>query len=288
MSGHLHNFHSPYPTHDHTLQQQQQQVIVHEHDVLSGRGVNIALHPGNQRFRTLISTHADTNYCTAYSADEKKAVAEEVMQHILSLEPPGRFLKRDGRGRTSRGLLGPWQRLSEREIIKKTTQALRDCNRQDREGYAHGVAVPTDVEQSALSRAQSGLTTQQHAIQLAGRKGTFEGRISPSVENAAEWLKKQRTDNEYHHNINSNININMNEVTPTMSNEMQEDSAATSLLSMAPNEYYTHTHPYTYHSVEADAVVVAAAAAAAADAVYPLLDAVSQEDARFMANDDGI
>jgi hypothetical protein len=271
MSRHIH--YHPYSANTVT---NQGPVVVHDHDVLSGRGVNIAHHPGNQRFRTLISTHgADTNYCTAYSAVEKKAVAEEIIHHIYGLDPPGRFLKRDGRGRSSRGLQGPWQVLSEREAIKKTTQALRDCNRQDREGYADGVAVPTDVERSALSRAQSGLTTKQLASQLACRKQ--QGSISPSVEHAAEWLQKQRTADDYH----------VNEVTPTTSDEMQEDSAATSLLSMAPSEYYTHSHTYPYYSTETDDVVeAAAAAAAAADSVYPEVSA--HEAACLLAGDDGM
>jgi len=205
-------------------------------------------------------------------------VAEAIIHHIYNLEPPGRFLKRDGRGRRSRGLEGPWQIISEKEMVKKTTQALRDCNRQDRKGYAEGVAVPTDVEQSALFRAQSGLTTKEHAVQLACRKRTFEesleGRISPSVENAAEWLKKQR---EYY---------SLNEVTPTTSDEMQEDSAATSLLSMAPSEYNTHAHSYSYFSVDTDSVVAAAAAAASADSIYHPLDVTSPEHASLLASDD--
>jgi hypothetical protein len=166
--------------------------------------------------------------------------------------------------------------LSEREAIKKTTQALRDCNRQDREGYADGVAVPTDVERSALFRAQSGLTTKQLASQLACRKQ--QGSISPSVEHAAEWLQKQRTADEYHH---------LNEVTPNTSDEMQEDSAATSLLSMAPHDYYTHSHTYSYYSTETDDVVEAAAAAAAsADTGYS--DMSAHEAACLLTGDDGL
>ena len=134
--------------------------MVNDHDVLSGRGVNIALHPGNQRFRTLVTTRADENYCTNYTASEKRAVAEEIIAHIHSLNPPGRFLKRDGRGR---GLNGPWRILSQGETIKKTCQALRDCNRSDRDGYALGVTMPEDVLKEANERAQLGLSGKQQA-----------------------------------------------------------------------------------------------------------------------------
>lgn len=141
----------------------QQHVVVTENDVLCGRGVNIACHPGNERFRTLVNTRADDTYCTSYSASEKRAVAEEIIHHIQSLDPPGRFLKREGRGRVSRGLNGPWEILTDREAIKKTCQALRDCNRMDRAGYANGVLPPEDVIENAEKRTSTGLTGRQHA-----------------------------------------------------------------------------------------------------------------------------
>ena len=142
-------------------------IVVNVHDVLSGRGVNIALHPGNERFRSLVTTRADPSYCTSYSASEKRAVAEEIIKHIKSLDPPGRFLRREGRGHKFRGLNGPWEELSDRESIKKTCQALRDCNRQDRAGYAMGVVPPTDVAVSAETLARSGMNPKQHAAAAA-------------------------------------------------------------------------------------------------------------------------
>jgi hypothetical protein len=185
---------------------QRPQIVVHDHDVLSGRGVNIAHHAGNQRFRTLVTTRADGTYCASYSASEKRAIAEEIIRHIKSLDPPGRFLKRDGRGQVSRGLAGPWEELTEREVIHKTCQALRDCNRLDRQGYAAGVEIPPDVVQAARHLQDTGLTGKQYAARAAAELAAAQaaatipnnkrdwGRVSPSVENAAEWLKKQRTD----------------------------------------------------------------------------------------------
>jgi hypothetical protein len=104
-------------------------IVVTDNDVLCGRGVNIAHHPGNERFRTLITTRADESYCTTYSASEKRAVAEECIKHIKSLDPPGRFLRREGRGQVSRGLNGPWEELSERECIKPSEIAIAQIER---------------------------------------------------------------------------------------------------------------------------------------------------------------
>jgi hypothetical protein len=140
-----------------------QGAVVHNNDVLCGRGVNIAQHPGNERFRALVSTINDDSYCTSYTTNEKRALAEDVIKHIRSLDPPGRFLKRGGRSQSSRGLSGPWEELSPKECIKKTCQALRDCNRMDRQGYAAQVPVPTDVQASANQRSASGLSLKEQA-----------------------------------------------------------------------------------------------------------------------------
>lgn len=220
----------PYPSYPHHHPHYGRPYIqVHDHDVLSGRGVNIAQHPGNERFRSLVNTRQDESYCANFTTSEKRALAEEIIHHIQSLNPPGRFLKRSGRSQCSRGLNGPWEELSHRECIKKTCQALRDCNRQDRQGYAAQVTAPTDVKHSAQERAKTGLTLKEYAAAAVAkaspaavssspynlsprmidrsyssidqRKRNNDGttdpydRLSPSVEHAAHWLKKQKTEN---------------------------------------------------------------------------------------------
>eukprot|EP00578_Thalassiosira_sp_NH16_P026173 CAMPEP_0181097526 /NCGR_PEP_ID=MMETSP1071-20121207/11615_1 /TAXON_ID=35127 /ORGANISM="Thalassiosira sp., Strain NH16" /LENGTH=452 /DNA_ID=CAMNT_0023180011 /DNA_START=363 /DNA_END=1721 /DNA_ORIENTATION=+ len=180
-------------------------IVVTDNDVLSGRGVNIAAHAGNERFRTLVTTRADASYCEAYSATEKKAVAEEIVRHITTLDPPGRFLKREGRGQVSRGLNGPWEELSRRESIKKTCQALRDCNRADRATYAHGVAAPEDVKQVAQELATSGVALKERASKAAEECAVeTSSRLREAMEVAGvpedtieEQLRRQRADPTY-------------------------------------------------------------------------------------------
>ena len=196
-------------------------IVPTAHDILSGRGVNIAQHAGNERFRTLINSHYDPNYCTQYSTSEKRAVAQEIIAHIRSLDPPGRFLKRSGRSNNYRGLEGPWEELTEQQMIKKTCQALRDCNRQDRTGYAATVTVPEDVRQSAALRSQTGMTNKEYAEQAAvareqqvqllkeeiaqtsrrstKRTSSMEHLVlgaatstTPADEQGGSWLKRQR------------------------------------------------------------------------------------------------
>lgn len=194
---------SRYPPHQ---QYTKPPIVVTDSDVLSGRGVNIAAHPGNERFRTLVTTRADASYCEIYSATEKKAVAEEIVRHIASLEPhAGRFLKREGRGQVSRGLNGPWEELSRREAIKKTCQALRDCNRNDRATYAHGVAAPEDVKVVAQELATSGLALKDRAARAAEEcAAETSTRLRDAMETAGvpeesieEQLRRQRADPTY-------------------------------------------------------------------------------------------
>jgi len=170
---------------------------VHINDVLNGRGVNIAHHPGNERFRKLITMYLDKTYCTSYSASEKRAVAVDIISHIKSLNPPGRFLKRDGKGQVSRGLGGPWQLLSEREAIKKTTQALRDCNRPDRIGYAQGVTAPTDVKNAEHTKGE--LTVKERFKAAAAKVASENSKLEHNTVN----LKRGRQETYSAHSATS-------------------------------------------------------------------------------------
>mmetsp|Transcript_28897 Transcript_28897/g.63643 ORF Transcript_28897/g.63643 Transcript_28897/m.63643 type:complete len:293 (-) Transcript_28897:402-1280(-) len=176
MSYHHHHHHLNTPP-----------IIVHDHDVLSGRGVNIAGHPGNQRYRTLILTRKDGDYCEKYTTSEKRAVAEEIIKHIHSLDPPGRFLKREVGGKRSRGLSGPWLVLNHDQCVKKVCQALRDCNRGDRTGYADGVRAPEDVKEAHEKRKQSGLTNKQQAAAAAGAVAAAHMSVHPQFQDASRY-----------------------------------------------------------------------------------------------------
>eukprot|EP00531_Pseudo-nitzschia_arenysensis_P010764 CAMPEP_0116147164 /NCGR_PEP_ID=MMETSP0329-20121206/17600_1 /TAXON_ID=697910 /ORGANISM="Pseudo-nitzschia arenysensis, Strain B593" /LENGTH=409 /DNA_ID=CAMNT_0003643057 /DNA_START=532 /DNA_END=1761 /DNA_ORIENTATION=- len=128
----------------------------HANDVLNGRGVKIAQHEGNLRFRALVKQFIDETYCATFSSCEKKALACRIIDHIQKLSPPGRFLKKHGND-------GPWVKLTRQEVEKKTKQALRDCNRADREGYAKQVQAPQDVEKAGRERENTGMSLQEFA-----------------------------------------------------------------------------------------------------------------------------
>ena len=171
------------------------------HDVLSGRGINIAQHAGNERFRALVNSRYDVNYCSSYTLMEKRAVAEDIIAHIKALDPPGRFLKRASKSKAPvRALEGPWEELTKEEAIKKTCQALRDCNRQDRVGYAAAVAVPEDVQYYTQLRTETGLTKRELAQQVAAQ--VVANRQAAQIQSSAQFPveallgKRERGDSE--------------------------------------------------------------------------------------------
>lgn len=159
-------------------------IVLRDNDVLNGRGVAIAQRAGNQRFRYLVSQMKDSSYCEKFSSSEKKALACEIIKKIKELQPPGRFLKKDRDG--------CYAELSEAEVLKKTKQALRDCSRPDREGYASQVEVPQDV-----NIRRSGLSVQEiarrHINEQSKRsKSRSTNRIQRTPSNSTSASRSSR------------------------------------------------------------------------------------------------
>jgi len=236
--------------------------VVHENDVLSGRGVHIAHHPGNERFRTLVNSRKDETYLTVYTTSEKRAVALEIIKHVKQLDPPGRFLKREGRGHASRGLSGPWEILSDKETLKKTCQALRDCNRADRVGYAACVPPPKDVIQNWTKRDSSAFT-REHAAEAVTEAATSvkslkrsrgkKDDLSPSrqtkgVGSTYFSATKNHMNQSSYLNANMNMNMNMNMLNLNFDqNIMRNKNARINMIGMNTNvnsseNMGTHNH----------------------------------------------
>ena len=189
--------------------------VVHEHDVLSGYGLVISRHPGNDRFRSLVQGHVNSRSRYSYEA---RAVG--IIRHLKVLNPPARFLKRVG----AQGLQGPlWEMMSEREILEKTCQALRDCSRQGRSGCPVGpVGMPlkeeaedalvvvaaeeelsspprhVDDDDSNLMTATHPTTTSPSSLTLWGF-GNDTSRRQPSWDGYFEMLQEFK---RQHGNIN--------------------------------------------------------------------------------------
>ena len=173
------------------------ELIVTDNDVLCGRGNYLQGHFGNERFRTLTSLRHDADFDT-YSVDQKKAVALEIIDHIASLKPPGRFMKRPSGKNKLRGTEGPWIELTPKECLKKVCQALRDCHRQGRKAYANGVIAPEDVQKVSECLAASNKTLKQQATEATNNKLREAMEAAGLPENDInEHLRKREADPSY-------------------------------------------------------------------------------------------
>ena len=86
-------------------------------DVLFGRGGLTNNHPGNRRFRDIISLHRP-DYVNAIKI-EKPNVARRIVKAIRAGAPPGRFLKKNPKD-------GKWYDVGDKNATEKTSQALRE------------------------------------------------------------------------------------------------------------------------------------------------------------------
>ena len=75
-------------------------------------------HKGNEYFRKLVNVLRN-EYVATTSSSEKRIFAKIVQEHIRSLNPPGRFLKRESE-------TDPYVDVGEKMSIDKTSQALRE------------------------------------------------------------------------------------------------------------------------------------------------------------------
>lgn len=90
---------------------------VNENDVLCGRGGATNSHAGNRSYRELVKSFKD-KYLKA-KKKQKPNVAAEVVAKIRSLDPPGRFLKKDKES-------GWYVDIGDARAKEKTSQALRE------------------------------------------------------------------------------------------------------------------------------------------------------------------
>jgi hypothetical protein len=95
-----------------------------QNDVLTGRGANVNLHPGNQKFRALCYAHKAIFDVANHAA--KKRIATEIWTTCQTLYN-SRFLSKQGSN-----INGPWIQQNAQKAILKAAQTIRDYQRPDR------------------------------------------------------------------------------------------------------------------------------------------------------------
>lgn len=99
------------------LKEGETEIKPHSNDVLCGRGIPIREFPGNKQFRSFVAEQK-SNYVFATKA-EKPSFADALWQRIQELNPPGRFLKQDGK-------TGKWEIIPQKKSFAKIRQAFRE------------------------------------------------------------------------------------------------------------------------------------------------------------------
>ena len=89
-----------------------------DNDVLSGRGGRVNAHAGNVQLRAMVAQHKDGYLSTSTKKLEKAYIAADIVYHIRSLTPSGRFLIADPDG--------TWYDIGDERAIRKVAQALRE------------------------------------------------------------------------------------------------------------------------------------------------------------------
>lgn len=90
-----------------------------ENDVIFGRGRNVFLHQGNERFRRLIANRL-REYSESTTKLEKSYILRSIVAQVRLSSPNGGFVKKDQK-------TGRWYEVGEFLAREKTSQAFRDA-----------------------------------------------------------------------------------------------------------------------------------------------------------------
>jgi len=153
----------------------------HDHDVLCGRGGLIYKHVGNYTFRYLVLFNKNA-YCSSRKADKIK-IARSLVKAIRGQTPPGRFLKQDPE-------TGLWHDIGDKRAIEKTSQALREGQRNI---IKNGMARNHAAEEHEHMETENMSAAGSHATQI---------NTNFSIPNSNEML--MQFNNENHMNDAAN------------------------------------------------------------------------------------
>jgi hypothetical protein len=90
-----------------------------ENDVICGRGRRIFMHPGNEKFRLMVSECLE-EYSSTVTKLEKSLILCDIVAQVRANSPHGGFVKKDGKD-------GRWYEVGDFLAREKTSQAFRDA-----------------------------------------------------------------------------------------------------------------------------------------------------------------
>mmetsp|Transcript_7529 Transcript_7529/g.15086 ORF Transcript_7529/g.15086 Transcript_7529/m.15086 type:complete len:378 (+) Transcript_7529:161-1294(+) len=96
----------------------EREIVPHGNDILMGRGGKNNQHVGNEQLRAIARTQRDTYRLS--SKKGKSHISREIVAYVRSMDPPGRFLKKDA-------ITGEWEDVGDDTAREKVSQVLRDA-----------------------------------------------------------------------------------------------------------------------------------------------------------------
>ena len=96
----------------------EEEVIPHGNDILMGRGGKNNQHTGNEQLRNICRGQRESYRLS--SKKGKSHISREIVAYVRSMDPPGRFLKKDA-------LTGDWEDVGDDTAREKVSQVLRDA-----------------------------------------------------------------------------------------------------------------------------------------------------------------
>lgn len=103
----------------HTMTLLPEDFVPGDNDVICGRGRKIFMHPGNERFRLMVSECLE-EYSNTVTKLEKSYILCDIVAQVRANAPNGGFVKKDSKD-------GRWYEVGDFLAREKTSQAFRDA-----------------------------------------------------------------------------------------------------------------------------------------------------------------
>jgi hypothetical protein len=150
---------------------------INENDVLCGRGGATNSHSGNRSYRKLVKKFKD-KYLKA-KKKQKPSVAAEVVDIIRTLDPPGRFLKKDKD-------TGWYLDIGDARAKEKTSQALREGAPMIRRQMTEGKYVADgDSDDESPEKDMARSDEKESADDDSASSPTEQAKVESDLQSAA-------------------------------------------------------------------------------------------------------
>lgn len=131
----------------------------HDHDVLTGRKVMAKKHPGNQLLIQIAEQKKD-EYKNAFFRKQKKLVAQDIIQEIKNLSPPGRFLALEDKSSSA------WREVDHDTSTRAVCLTLRELAKiKSNTNIAQADQYHRDISQNGFtfrSQSNAAIQSRQH------------------------------------------------------------------------------------------------------------------------------